>query len=304
MRVITWFGVIVAVVVLWAGCDGDKPLVPIPEPPKTTGATTAVWSTHGNVIALVWNGMPDVHRRGIYLLDTLDWSLDTVIALAGWAGTFGPPAFSPSGKWLIFSYNAQIYKITANGDSLTQLTFSERQWFCDWSQSDTLIAFVASSGDSEGLWAMTIFGDNQRYLVSNSGSCTFMEGDSVLIHEWVPGSTDSAHIVAVNPIDTGRRVILTWEVGKPYHFYSDLDYGLANGRIALSIEGNIWLMERDGGELTQLTLDGGRYPSWSPDGRAMVYSKPTVGGGEIWIMKSDGSDKRLVPSWTAPSEEQ
>lgn len=71
-------------------------------------------------------------------------------------------------------------------------------------------------------------------------------------------------------------------------------------------EVQIWLVGLDGGEPTQLTdIDGGAcQPSWSPDGKRMVFSSPCSGNQEtypaasLWLVNADGSD--LEPLTSVP----
>jgi TolB protein len=49
----------------------------------------------------------------------------------------------------------------------------------------------------------------------------------------------------------------------------------------------------------QLTHDSGRndYPSWSPDGRHIVFQKGPTGREQIWMMLADGTNaKQLTTS--------
>jgi Tol biopolymer transport system component len=74
-------------------------------------------------------------------------------------------------------------------------------------------------------------------------------------------------------------------------------------------ETNVWVMDRDGSNRTQLTEGGGGSGDWSPDGSEIVFSAPVEGddGRDIFIMNADGSNVRQLtdhasrnsrPSWS------
>jgi Tol biopolymer transport system component len=74
-------------------------------------------------------------------------------------------------------------------------------------------------------------------------------------------------------------------------------------KIAFEYDGDIWLMDSDGGNLTQLTSTSNIYefkPCFSPDGEYIVYvSNESADGGEskdlnIWYMKTNGTFKTQV----------
>jgi Tol biopolymer transport system component len=135
-------------------CSSDPPVISI-EPPLAFAYAEAAWSPDGKTIAVAWRGIPTFRRQGLFLIDTSDWTVDTLL-IAGEYETpfFSSPSWSPLGEWLVFAANAQIYKVKANGDSLTQLTNKDRHWLCDWSDSDTLVVYNISIGDSGGIWLM------------------------------------------------------------------------------------------------------------------------------------------------------
>jgi Tol biopolymer transport system component len=62
-------------------------------------------------------------------------------------------------------------------------------------------------------------------------------------------------------------------------------------------EGDIWVMNAAGGNLTNLTPDplpgisDERTPAWSPDGRRIAFASNQGGNMDIWTMAADGSDQ-------------
>ena len=72
--------------------------------------------------------------------------------------------------------------------------------------------------------------------------------------------------------------------------------------------GNIWIMDMDGSNQRQITFLGNTYsPSWSPDGRKILFTSSVI--SEIFVVNSDGSGrKKLIsggseqsqyPTWSA-----
>lgn len=70
-------------------------------------------------------------------------------------------------------------------------------------------------------------------------------------------------------------------------------------RIAFCYNGDIWLMNSNGGDVTKLTTKGGLMPSWSPDGQQICFASYQEGANkiknwDIWKMNSDGSNLSQV----------
>ena len=77
----------------------------------------------------------------------------------------------------------------------------------------------------------------------------------------------------------------------------------------------IWLMQRDGSDLRQLTHaagEGAETPGWSPDGQFIVYAAYLAeGNNDVFIMRPDGSDQKQIsngpgydghPHWSADGQ--
>jgi Tol biopolymer transport system component len=80
----------------------------------------AAWSPDGKTIAFISGGNPEKQiPAGLSFVDSD--GKNRRLFFPG-AKVYGPD-WSADGEWIVLSDYAQIYKIKANGDSLTQLTF-------------------------------------------------------------------------------------------------------------------------------------------------------------------------------------
>ncbi|MEJ2202796.1 MAG: protein kinase [Gemmatimonadota bacterium] len=63
-------------------------------------------------------------------------------------------------------------------------------------------------------------------------------------------------------------------------------------RLALTLDGQIWIRELDNGQMTQLSFEGGMRPEWTPDGSHLAYvadrGSPTHRG--TYIRRADGTE--------------
>ena len=69
------------------------------------------------------------------------------------------------------------------------------------------------------------------------------------------------------------------------------------GKIVYSTDGgDIWIINRDGGEQRQLTSNAYRdfSPCVSPDGRFIYFTSARSGSNQIWRMNADGSDQTQI----------
>lgn len=66
-----------------------------------------------------------------------------------------------------------------------------------------------------------------------------------------------------------------------------------NGKIAFSRVGEIFVMNPDGTQVTNLSnnTSNDRAPSWSPDGTRMVFISDRAGDDEIFVMNADGTNQ-------------
>jgi len=65
-------------------------------------------------------------------------------------------------------------------------------------------------------------------------------------------------------------------------------------RIAIDLQGRIWLLDVAGGDASPLTgpLGDARQPAWAPDGSRIAFQAYWDGNWHIWSVAPDGSDRR------------
>lgn len=200
------------------------------------------------------------------------------------------PAWNPKGEWLAIRYG-QLHKIKANGDSLTKLTFEGRNFFPAWSPDGQWIAYDRSISDSigeSGVWVMKWDGSGQEKIFGGAFPSWHPTGNSILV------------VIGTSPNSIWKRFVryYPWESTAPETLLAVVGnnnlypkYSPDGCKIAFQSESEIWLMDSAGQDLRQLTQQVGRQPSWSPDGKSIVYVGPEK---TLWIMDADGQNKKQL----------
>ena len=58
----------------------------------------------------------------------------------------------------------------------------------------------------------------------------------------------------------------------------------------------VFVMTSDGGDVRQLTFEGGAAPSWSPDGSTIAFVNNIEGSPDVYVMSTDGSSVTRITS--------
>ena|SRR5947209_6805019 len=228
----------------------------------------------------------------------------------GWRGA---PAWSPDGKMIacaagIYDVEMTVVGVRVEDGAEQQLTMQSWPWVgrVAWLNDGSGLVLVGrdqSSGVYQ-IWGISypkgevrrITNDLQDYGV-RSISLSSDSSALVSVHsEYISGIWVAANASSDQPrqLTTGR---------------SDGYYGLSwtpDGKIVYSSKasGNqdIWIMEADGSNQTQLTFDAGLnyHPSVTQDGRYVLFVSTRSGEPAIWRMNIDGSNAIALTEGSSP----
>ena len=223
---------------------------------------------------------------------------------------FDLPDWSPDGQWLALGKGAQIYKINVTKDILVQLTTDPlRKFHPSWSPDGKWITFHINDGDySEwGIWAVSANGDEKRQILQIAGlNPDWSPGGNQICFVGWPGDERKSKLLIMS--STGSNLKTVFDPSKHgFEDTNDIDhpsFSPDSKKIVFQVDSaenrdaQIWLVNVDGSNPRRITSNGGIEPSWSPDGRWLVYVRfsyynaEQTGNGKLWVMDANGKNKR------------
>lgn len=184
--------------------------------------------------------------------------------------------------------------------NITQLTYGTDMSYGtpSWSPDGTKIAYSAGSRYNYSIWVMNVDGSNPVKLTGGVGLVDLSpkwssDGSRIVFHriKYIEEHHEGDFIYIMNANGSNQKMLISGQNPSisPDGLYIAFDAGVAGDVKVTAEQGlGIYVINIDGTNVKILTEDLGNEvaPSWSPDGKKIVFTK----GGTIHIMDADGSN--------------
>lgn len=248
---------------------------------------TPAWSPDGAQIAAIVERVDDSGEVHAFIA-VLDAETGEVIR----ESAVNPPIpfwfdWTYDSRWVLFSSSPGIFKISADLDSVVQLTSGEAHGWPSYSKARDLVFFAINNGANGGLFSVTLDGDSLRRWSTDEtivgGVCTFPDDSDSLIG--YDTSTLPFQLVIFAPDEIGNSIRLGKEflqqiparVSGDHRRVAYIDWSGTSTSLSLHI------IERATGAVSAVAIDVGEDMDFSPDGTKLLYPvvKHDVG---LWIL--------------------
>jgi TolB protein len=280
-----------------------------------------------NEIILKLGGIPGPMESKIYFISdrsghkevwAMDWDGASQQQLTHLNGIALSPRISPDNSRVAFSGLTDSWQIKMYSMDLARLVsfprFGGGNYSPAWSSDGTKIAFASSmhTGASE-IYIADASGANARRLTTGrsdvspvfnprtNAQIAFVSGRTGLPQIYVMDA-DGSNVQRIT--EQGYAVSPSWSPNGlllAFSWIRKYGPGVLGGA-------DIYVMDIASRQIVQLTHDGGRndFPSWSPDGRHVVFESTRSGNAQIWTMLADGTHQQQLtrqgrntqPNWS------
>ncbi|HEY7878186.1 MAG TPA: hypothetical protein VIC55_08165 [Gemmatimonadaceae bacterium] len=221
------------------------------------------------------------------------------------------PSLSPDGRLMVYisvvAGREQLFIRSIDGHVAQQLTRDTVDHEDPaWSPDGQTIAFVYLTSRDERIARMPAAGGGMELLTPASERAIHPSwtADSRRISyctddDLAPPKKNDADIKIIDLATGERRVLITGGINT-YPVFSPDGRFIAFRRMLGRMNSEVFVADSDGRNARNLTnhpaFDG--WPAWSPDGTRLAFASNRNGPYQIFVMRADGTDVRLVARTT------
>jgi Tol biopolymer transport system component/DNA-binding winged helix-turn-helix (wHTH) protein len=233
-----------------------------------------------------------------------------VVPMAALPGFESDPAFSPDGNQVAFAFGAEkdkcgIYTVMVDGDKPLRLTNGRGDAFPTWSPDGRRVAFYRFSEHGTAIYTVpALGGTEQRLHTGFSGpwaiGLDWSPDGKVLAFSESQEDKNRAWITLLSLADSAIHPLTSpsnQEYDSAPAFSPDGSRVVFIRGIVAGVVSDLYVVSATGGTPNQLTFDKTWIfgsPTWSPDGREIVFSSARGGLGALWRVSASGGTPRPV----------
>lgn len=289
--------------------------------PETIRDTIKAYLTIGTPVVTHMTLYNDFQRyqRGVYEYDGVSQASDGhIILIVGWQDD---PSVSTGGCWIVknswgsswgengyfrIAYDdtefADQYGIIAEDpyriSDNTLVNNTDHGYHTKWSPTGTHISYTTRDNEGAKIWVHDFSSGESSVLVDG------MEGDMTM--NWNAAGTkitfeayDNNNTSQIWTVDISTRE--TFQVTHNQGPSFQPEWNKTNNSIVYSSQNNLWVINPDGSNNSQLTTDNRGYsvPAYSWDGNFIVFERYSPSNIDIYMIDSDGTNERQITSHEA-----
>ena len=292
----------------------------------TEFGSNPAWSPDGSLIAFHSRGSADLEATGgfgalppstLWLIPAQGGDAKQITPMGKPPGGHGVPSWSPDGKRIVFvatdgSSNADVWNVSAEGTDLKQVT-RQRAWIYNpiYSPDGEHIYYggVSKSGNFV-LYELPVSRANGEAVgeaveIANTGLArikhlTISASGKKLAYSapTIRGNISSVSVSSASGKALGAPASLTQDTSlrKTTPLFSPDGRKIAYTQFTGGTNQDIWVMEADGSNPTQLTTDPAIdwSPSWFPDNDLIAFHSTRGGRAAVWTSSLQSRRERML----------
>src|SRR5215203_6065481 len=274
-----------------------------------------VWSPDGQWLAFQGVSSPDLDAMPmgsstLWIVNSQGGEPRQLTQVNNPPGSHYAPSWSPDAKRVAFinfnTVSPQVWSIAVSGDGLQSITkhgTGDKSW-----------PIYAPDGNSiyynrgEAFWKTPVSPDSgaavgEPIKVADLGSTVIRNATLSASGKWIAYSasitTDNLISVPISPLTNEPAGSPSFLTNQPGTRHIAPVFSPDGSKIAFSAQRrgnavNLLIADADGGNLNQITTEGGRFPSWYPDGKQLAFLSDRHGQRKFWSIAAAGGNEEVL----------